>query len=179
MTQRPVSVTIFGILNIGLAIFGAASAVLSKIIMTVIKLPSNGLAASLHNNPTYVAWSNVSMMMSILGGCVMLVAGIGLLLLKNWGRILSIGYAIYAIIWALIGAGMTFHLAGNGIRQSFPQVGQLGVFFAVISVTVVLVFTLTYPILLLIFMVRPNVVAACQGVVAGGPPVVAPPPNMG
>src|SRR5579872_1041984 len=130
MAQRPVSITIFGILNIGLAVFGAASLIVSNIVLTFVKLPSSPITDSLLNNPTYRAWTPVSMFMGLISNTVMLVAGIALLLLKNWGRILSIAYAIYAILWSLIGCCMTFILYGKTFRTQLDRFGEIGVIFA-------------------------------------------------
>ncbi len=160
MGQRPVSVTIFGILNIGLAVFGMMSLALSRIIMTVANLPGNNIFKSLNNNPVYLAWMKVSMLMGLISYPVLLIAGIALLLLKSWGRITSIAYAIYAIIWALIGACMAIVIFKAGSHQSLDRFGGMGVAIALVGAVISLVFSLAYPVLLLIFMTRPNVVAA-------------------
>jgi len=162
--QRPTSVTVFGILNIVFAALGIVSVLAMVALFAVVGNTSNNpVVQVIHNNPAYAAWMKFSIALGLLAAAVLLVAGIGLLILKPWARILSIAYAIYAIVMVLVSNVVNFiyvlqPLAQQAHEQSGPQAaavmgGMIGGFFGS-------GLGLIYPILLLIFMFRPNVAAA-------------------
>lgn len=94
---------------------------------------------------------------------VSVVAGIGLLRLKNWARILSIGYAIYAIVSGILGVMINYFfimhpLMKQAAQKQGPEV--IGLIAVAIGGTVGGCFGMIYPVVLLIFMTRSKVVAA-------------------
>jgi uncharacterized membrane protein len=86
----------------------------------------------------------------------LIAAGIGLLYLKAWARVLSLGYGWFAIVWGIIGMVVNVGLITSGAYGA-PRdaVGGMmgGVFGGLVG--------LIYPILLIVFMRRPNVKDAC------------------
>jgi hypothetical protein len=94
---------------------------------------------------------------------VLLAAGIGLLRLRPWARMASIIYAIYAILMGLVGMVVNYYflvqpmLAQAQQKQGAEAAGAIG---GAIGGCIGGCFGLIYPILLLIFMTRANVVAA-------------------
>jgi hypothetical protein len=178
MGQRPVSVTIFGILNIGLAIFGMMSLALSKVIVALARQSPGGIVKLLNDNPAYAAWMKVSIVMGLVSNTVLLVAGVALLLLKNWGRITSIVYGIYAIIWSLAGACIVFVSLTAALHGNLDRFGGIAIAFGLVGAVIGLAFSLAYPILLLIFMTRPNVVAAFRPAAPINQPAIPGPPPI-
>jgi hypothetical protein len=89
-----------------------------------------------------------------VAGLVLVAAGIGLLLSKNWARLTSIGYGVYGVLLAVANAVVMLNAASH--QQGMTKIIFLisGLFGAVLG--------LIYPVLLLIFMTRPKVVAAFQ-----------------
>jgi hypothetical protein len=85
--------------------------------------------------------------------------------LKSWARKLSIAYAIYAIVFGIIATVMSFMflvrplLAEAQQSQGPEAAGAIG---GAIGGIVGGCLGLVYPILLMIFMTRPKVVAAFQ-----------------
>lgn len=166
MRQRPLSVTIFGILNIGFALLGLLAAVASSLFSPPKAVPlknsptpsTNNAAASntfnIHaevgsfSNPRYDAWQKIDRPVGAVFSVGLLSAGIGLLCLQNWARILSIIWGVYGIISSLL----------NGILMLGGTASMIFKIAAVIAAGL----SLLYPILLLIFMFRPNVVAALK-----------------
>jgi hypothetical protein len=154
------SVTIFGILNIGFAALGF----LGLLIAMVMPARTNGAAIpmlkEMYENPTYISWMKISIPLGGIVHLALLAAGIGLLLLQNWARIMSICYGIYAILACLVGGVVTLNIVmpimrnNSGGPQGFFAIAML---IFMMGATVV---GLVYPILLLIFMTRPKVVAA-------------------
>jgi hypothetical protein len=101
--------------------------------------------------------------LGFLAAGVSIAAGVGLLKLKSWGRALSIGYAIYSIVASLLGAVLNYifimqPLMERASQKSGPEAAAL--IGGAIGGTFGSCFGMIYPVLLLIFMLRPNVVAA-------------------
>ena len=95
----------------------------------------------------------------------MALAGVGLLRLKSWGRKLSIGYAIYAIVFTIISSAANFMFLFRPMMEEAQQRQGVEAGAAIggaIGASVGSCFGLIYPIILLIFMMRPKVVAAFQ-----------------
>jgi hypothetical protein len=162
--NRPTSVTVFGILNIVFAVFG----VLATLGSVALFLPqmtngSNPVIKLIHENATYATWLKLSIGLGLLVSVALLAAGIGLLQLKPWARIFSIGYAVYSLV--MIPASMLvnfFLLTRPLLAQAHQQHGPeaAGAIGAAIGGLFGSCFGLIYPVLLLIFMLRANVKAA-------------------
>jgi len=173
--RRPTSVNVFGILNIVFACYGVIGIIASIALFYSAAGSNNPVVKIMQESPTYSAFLKLSIPLGILSSLTLLASGIGLLLLKGWARYLSIGYAIYAIIFGLVGAVMNFvYLMRPMLEQASHQQGPeaAGAIGGAIGGTVGGCFALIYPILLLIFMFRSNVVAAFQP----APTYGAPPP---
>jgi hypothetical protein len=98
-----------------------------------------------------------------LGGIVHMVllgAGIGLLMLQNWARILSICYGIYAIAACLIGGVVTLNILMPIMQHSPGGAQGMIAMMTLVGGVGAMAIGLVYPILLLIFMTRPKVIAA-------------------
>ncbi len=87
MRQRPISVTVFGILNIGFALWKFVGLLLAGVAMR-LNLPGNSALAAMKSDPVYRAWSQFGVISGVVFGVVLISAGIGLLLLQKWARIL-------------------------------------------------------------------------------------------
>jgi hypothetical protein len=140
--QRPMSVTIFGILNIGFGLLDLLVTLFSLFILPRLSIANNPMLSQMHDN----LWTKISTPLDGIASLALLAAGVGLLMLMNWARNLSFVYGIYGILVTLIGLVVT--LCGDGSVMT----KILSFFGAVVS--------LVYPILLLIFMTRPKVVEA-------------------
>src|ERR1035441_3398676 len=77
MRQRPVSVTIFGILNIGFGMLNAVSLLISMVVLSRTNMAGNPILKQLYDNPQYVAWTKISMPLGGIAAVVLLAAGIG------------------------------------------------------------------------------------------------------
>lgn len=146
---RPTAVTVFGILNI---VFGSLSLLCMPVGLIAILAVPNAMNTAATNK----AWLLLSGVVGLACTIFLIVVGIGLLYLKAWARKGSLVYGWFAIIWGLVGAGlniwfMTSRAEGN-LEMVLPTVigGACGGLIGLI-----------YPILLVIFMQRPNVRNAC------------------
>lgn len=162
--QRPTSVTVFGILNIvfaGLGIFGLLGTIL--MVAMVSNSSNNPVIQLFHENPAYAAWTKLLIVMGLAARAVLLAAGIGLLKLKPWARIVSIAYAIYSFVMILASTVVNYlFLLQPTLQQAHgkPAPEAAGAIGGALGGTFGGCFGLIYPVLLLIFMLRANVIAA-------------------
>jgi len=159
--SRPASLIVFGILNILFGVLGLCGTAGSAA-MFLVELPQdpavpNPVLELLKTDATYRLFMQVSLVLGGLTALVLIVAGIGLLLTKGWGRTLSIGYAWYAIVAAIVGTIVTWTyliqptMAAIKDAQGPAAMGAAG---GLVGGLLGGVFSLIYPVLLLIFMNR-------------------------
>ena len=134
---------------------------------------NNPVLKIMRDNPIYAAWMKISFLLGVPGCAVLAASGIGLLLLKPWARVLSVGYAIYAIVFGIAGMVVNvIYLMLPMLHQAQEQNGPAaaGTIGGAIGGTLGGCFGLIYPVLLLIFMTRPNIVAAFRASTQAMPP---------
>lgn len=159
--QRPKSATVFGILNIAFAAMGFVGMIFTVVMLRVAA--STQTAQLIKQSPVLAAWTKFTLPLGFISMIVLLIAGIGLLMMKNWGRILSIIYAVYALVFGLIGMVITFlfmlmPMIEKAQQTSGPE--SIGMVAGAIGGMVGSVIALAYPVLLLIFMTRPKLIEA-------------------
>jgi hypothetical protein len=159
MRPRPLSITIFGILNIGFALFGFVSLLLSRVMLHA-KLPGNSLVNTMQSDPSNVAWANFCAGVGGAFALMLLAAGIGLLLAQSWARILCVVYSVTCIAYVLVSSVVNYPSV-QAMLARIPAVPPGLVPAMAVAATVFgLIFGLAYPVLLLYFMTRPKVIAA-------------------
>lgn len=166
--QRPTSVTVFGILNIIFAVIGFVGILISTVFL-FMSGSNNPALRIMHENPLFLTWMKLMLPLGILADLVLLAAGIGLLSMKRWGRQASIGYAIYAIATGVLGMAIHFFIMVRPLLQEAGRAQGPEAFGAIggaIGGTIGGCFSLAYPIVLLIFMLRPNMAAAFENTAA-------------
>ena len=70
---------------------------------------TNPVVEMIQRNPNYALFTRVSAAVGLVACVVLILAGLGLLLLRPWGRYLSIGYAAYAILGAIVGLAVNWY----------------------------------------------------------------------
>jgi hypothetical protein len=175
MQRPPVTVTVFGVLNIAFALFAVFGLFMTIALFSAAGATANPVVRIMRENPAYAGWLKITIPIGVIACAVLLACGIGLLTMKRWARKLTIGYAIYAIIFGLVGMVVNFMfllrpLMQEAARQQGPEAaaaigGAIGGAFGGC-------FGMIYPILLLIFMTRPKIVAAFNS--SGIPPSLPP-----
>jgi len=153
MRARPISLIVFGILNIGYGAFNVLSLLLSQIVLSAAKTGS--AAKSLSSDPGQTHLMFITGGIDAAAGVFLAVAGVGLLLCKNWGRMGSLGWAIFDILFVLLTIPQGWHAA-----QAFAP--QFGSAFAMVVTILGLLVSLAYPLVLVVFMRRPKLVEACR-----------------
>jgi hypothetical protein len=159
--HRPTSVTVFGILNIVKAGFGIFLTITSIPLLLAPADSNNPFIKMLHENPAYAAWLKLSIPLGLLSCTILLGAGIGLLCLKSWARTLSIAYAIYGICMGILSTAVgSILLIQPFLKNHQDSQAADTAMFGLIGGGIVVCLGLIYPILLLVFMLRPTVAAA-------------------
>jgi len=173
MRERPISITIFGILNIGIGLLGLgglllstmfASSDLSSISPSVNSFFSSMLALwnTISTDALFVVWRRITVPLDAAASLALVAAGIGLLLLKNWSRLVSIGYAVYRVIFALLDVAILMVVLHRVLANALQADTGAHVALVVGAAAVGTVLTLLYPVLLIYFLTRPRAVLAFQ-----------------
>ena len=166
--KRPTSVTVFGILNIVFAVIGmcgvavtAAQPAIQQAMEQAAKddgqeVQQDPVQKLLADDPKVRLITNISTGSGAVVSLVLLISGVALLLMKPWGRTLSIVYAVYDILSKIALSALSFWFIQSALegQEEVPAeipVGTLQGIFA-FSFGCSLIFGLVYPIVLLIFM---------------------------
>lgn len=169
--QRPASVTVFGILNILFGILGVFGTLATLLAQAALNTDTGQRNPLWSNQPVMEAWMHISLVLGSIFTVVLIIAGIGLLRLRPWGRRCSIIYAAYAILSSALGTVFMLMFVllpmwdQMGAGQSPAQRAGLlgGMFGGLIGGLIGCI----YPALLWYFMCRPHVRAAFAGTWAG------------
>lgn len=165
--QRPTSVTVLGILNILFGVFGILGSIYSLVSFGTQNLGAatgNPVFDIMAKSPALATWTRVSTVLGIFAAIAEMISGVGMLQLREWGRKLAVGVALYLILLTVIGffanllllirplldaAGAT----NDPAMKAGAYAGAFAGFFGGCS-------GLIYPAILLFFMTRPEVAAA-------------------
>lgn len=173
MRERPVSVTLFGILNIGFGLLGLGWALLSKLLEGFDSAHSGAslspyfstMAAiwdAIGKDPAFAVWNQISFPLDIAAGVALTAAGLGLLLLKNWSRLVCNAWAVYTIVSVFVNLAVLFVALYRVLSGALHSSGTGDVALVLALAAIGAALTLAYPILLLYFMARPKVLQAFQ-----------------
>jgi hypothetical protein len=165
--QRPTAVTLFGILNVVFGVFALFGVFGVFALQAMNDLTKNPVVKIMHENPAYATWVKCTIPLSLVSFALLTASGIGLLGLREWARKLAIGYAIYGILLDIAVAFANYHFVfrplfakiseSNGSSDPAMMGGAIG---AGIGGLMGGVFGLIYPVLLLVFMMRKEIIAA-------------------
>jgi len=140
--------------------------------LAVTRIPDDAfdVPESVQGEPLFRAWMAVAPQLQYLSSNVLIAAGIGLLLVKRWGRTASLGFSIFKIGMFLIELPLYMMFL---IAPSVSEMNSTGsedaaamLIGMAIGLPVIVFFELFIPILLLVAMQRPKVKAAFQAPVA-------------
>jgi len=159
--KPPVSITVFGVLNLVFGVLGICGSIAGGFGIVVEKMdlpnqPPNPLAEVMNQHPFYSGFQIVGLGLGFLVTILLIVAGISLLKRRRLGRTLSNFYGTYGIVMSLI----SIFMFAVFFRQDLMPITQNGMpigaitFWASIGGGLV---GMIYPILLLIFINRDKV----------------------
>ena len=151
-TQVP---KVFGILNIlfGL-VCGTCTGVATAGIIALIALASS---AGVDMGVWKIVWPGLMGLIVVLY-LVLVVGGIGLLMSKAWGRTLSVAYSFGAIALSLISLVLSLFVIPSALSGGAVTADGVASAQDIVSTVIGLI----YPVVLLIFMNKPEVKAALK-----------------
>lgn len=166
--NRPTSATVFGVLNILFSVLGFLGTAYSALVYLAASDPNNAAAnpfEALELGPLMSTWLKAATVLGFFANMVLLAAGVGLLMMRGWGRMLSLVYSVYAIVGTVIGMAMNwFFIVMPALRTLDDGQGPGPVLIgAAIGGVLGGCVSLIYPALLWYFMTRPRLVAAFAG----------------
>jgi hypothetical protein len=176
--SRPTSVTVFGILNLvfaGMGLCGTCAFVGQwSLLQGMPDQPPNPVFELMEENQAYSTFMIVSMALGFVFTVLLGLAGFGLLKMRPWGRQLSIVYAVYTIIASIVGVIANYVWLAQPLMEQADMAGagperSMAMLVAVFSVFGGCLGSV-YPIILLIFMMRSNVVQAFRDQQGGNVP---------
>lgn len=159
--QRPTAILVFGVLHLVFGALGILGLLGSAAILFTVD-PSNPMYPILRDSEFYRVYLWASSAVGLLAIIALIAAGVGLLLSQNWARVLSIGYAVYAILAGLAGMVVSWLfvvsplIAKASVASGPAAAGAIG---GAIGGMVGSVIGLIYPVAIIIFMTRRKVVA--------------------
>ena len=163
------SATIFGMLNIGFGLLGLMNVLLSSMFDILGAMAANpafnwvaAFLATLNHNLGYILWNQIAIPLNAAASLLQVAAGIGLLLLKNWARLASIGCGVYKILFVMFNIAVLWLALGANLATAMQGAGAILVVFLGLAGFVGTVLTLVYPVLLIYFLTRPKAVQAFQ-----------------
>jgi len=151
---------VLGILNIFFAVLGAFGLIGSAAILLGMN-PSNPMNAVLEASEFYRGYLWASFVLGFLATIVLLASGIGLILSKRLARTAAIGYAVYAIVMALVGQVINAVFVIGPLMEQASRGGgpeAVGATAGAIGGMAGGCIGLIYPIVLLVLLFRKNVV---------------------
>jgi hypothetical protein len=155
------STLIFGILNIGMAFLNAL-ALLMNLATSRLKLPTTPGMEAVKADPTFAALTKFGMYAGTVFGLALLAFGIGLLLLKNWARLGSIVYGVIAIVYTPVVSLLMWPYTKRMMENTPNMPPGMAAGMATVTIVFSLLLGMGYAALLIFFMTRANVIAACQ-----------------
>ncbi len=165
---RPISVTVFGILNLvfaALGLCGLGFSIITFMISQNSNMP-NPVMEMMRTNQFYMSYMYAVMLLGLVFTVVLVVAGIGLLRFKPYGRTLSIIYSVYSIVICIVGTAVNYFALVAPLlndAQKIPNAAmRAGAIGGAIGGMVGGLLGLIYPVLLLVFMYRRNVMQALR-----------------
>ena len=147
---KPLAPKVFGIIHIALGVMGLIGG-LFGIAMLKVSLDQ------LELDGTGRAWIKISAFIGPLPAILLIVAGIGLLSYKRYGRTLSIAYGFLGLLLGIVSMIMTYTVImpgvlGDGSDSIQAQAAMMGRIMGLVGGLMGMI----YPLMLVIFFLRPK-----------------------
>jgi hypothetical protein len=169
---KPVSLIVFGILNIVFGALGFCGTIGSAAILFLPAqaMQNNPMYEVMQENEGYRMFLAVGSVIGVVMSIVLIVAGIGLIKAANWARLTSIGYAVFTLVYGVIGIVANYiYLVQPMIEQHKPNDPQTaGAISGAIGGLFGSAVGLIYPVVLFIFMLRRSAVEGTRGAIPSG-----------
>jgi hypothetical protein len=142
IAEKPMSIIVFGILNITFALLGPVFA------PCILPVSGGIIRKTMEPTAEYMIWSNTCFVLGLGFAIWLLITGIGLLMMKRWARKGLVIYSIVAVLSFILSAGMNI----AALVLHWITMFQHEMTGYIIGLCLASIGGLIYPILLLIFM---------------------------
>jgi hypothetical protein len=166
---RPTVITVFGVLNLVFGGLGIVSVIATLILLNVASaLPTsmpNPVLDAMRDNAGYRTFTYVATGLGSAACIVLIVSGIGLLQMRPYGRTLAIAYGIYGVVAGLAALIANITMVFGPMMQKMhdlPGPQQAGVMGGLVGGVIGGAVGMAFPVILLFFMYRPNVISALR-----------------
>jgi hypothetical protein len=163
--KRPTAVTVLAIIGIVWGALGALSGICSLVPYVVQSSQPNPVLDAVRARPLLHAWTILSTLLSWVIAIILLAGSIAALSLRPWGRLVMVGYAVVNLVISLIG---TFMLIGvmlplmQPMLESGDPVVKGGAVGGILGAVAGIGLGLLFSVFILVFMRRPEVLAAFE-----------------
>jgi hypothetical protein len=175
--NRPTVVTVFGILNLTVALLGLCGAAIASPILALKAgtEPVDPIYAPYVQHPVYLEFEKAAVVVRGLVYVLLAASGVGLLLMKGWGRRAAVFYAATAIVLGAVSLLLEYsiHLPAvlehtRTMAEGPVKTGMIIGAYAFVAGGAVC--GIAYPITVLVFVTRRKFVALFEPGSPDGPP---------
>lgn len=174
MQQRPATIIVFGVLNIIFGGLGVITVISNFIIMQFgvfekLGLPQDPLTKRLldlqKNDPLFSTVSTVSNLLGLLASAALLAAGIALLRMRPWGRVVSLIHAAYSMVSVIVITLFYYsRLYAPMLEEAKPNTQEkMQAVMGTVAGFGGCCLGMIYPICIFVFLTRPSLIAALKG----------------
>lgn len=171
--NRPLAATIFGVINIvfgGIGVLGTLAS-----IPTILGRPApsgHPEMDAILSSDRMILFGQITAPLGLLSSAALLAAGIGLLRMRPWGRLLSVLWGWYTVVMVVVTIPVQWYVLWGpmwelGSAGGNPVV-RMTAMVMVVAAPVGVIMGLIHPVLLLVFMSRATMIAAFEQAAKGG-----------
>lgn len=167
--KRPVSVLVFGIINIIFGVFGvlgfAGHLVVKLELIPIPGVKENPVMQLMAENPSYALYTEVLAILGFVAAILIIAASIGMFQLKPWARAVTIGWCTYSVLITILGAVV------NHVMVMQPMLAEVddgpvrvGILIGMVFALVFTVLFVGYYVLVMAMLSRAKVRDAFDGI---------------
>lgn len=164
--RRPISVIVFAIINLVFTGFGLLATIYGMAIWFGLLLDPNAnnpAMQAMSENEVFVAYQNVMLFVSIGVSIVVIAASIAMLQMKPWGRVVTILWGVYSIIFTIAGAVLQHVWVFKPMMQEVTEEPmKLGLQIGIIAGYIFAALFVVYYILMIAMLSRTKVKEAFE-----------------
>lgn len=168
--RRPTTVTVFAVLDLVFGFLGLCGAGFGVMALAFMAGTGDTFSSGpmkienpLTSDNVYLrGWTYFSMVSNVVTAILLIASGFGLLQMRNWARLVTLGYAVYALFALVIGTVIAYYTQWLPLLEQVKDdpAAQAGAMGGMVGGVFGICFGIAYPVAILYFLTRPYVVDA-------------------